>query len=650
MELMTQEPSQKHKRRHYLMLVLALFGSCMMINDGILTPAISVLSASKGVERSLSDVLSKFYTSNKTELHVEKYVAVPSACAVQILLFTIQRCGTDKIGFLFAPVINSWLLFISGIGTYNIYRWNPEIIRAFSPAYMYRFMKNIHKHRWGSLGSVLLCIAGSEAMFADLGHFSKRSVAITFSCFVYPALVLSYAGQAAYISKNWRSKDFNHLLTSIPKHFRHAYVILSLLASAVGSQATITASFSIINQCLALGCFPRVKVIHTSEKIRGQVYIPDINWFLMILSLAVTVGFDDIKNIGYVTGMAVISGILITTCLMSLVIALYWEKSPALAVCFLVSFGFIEVVYLSACLCNFHLGSWYIILLSAMSLTVMLAWYYGTVKKYKFNLENRVSTEWLAGLGPGLGISRVPGIGFTHTDIVTGIPSFFSHFVTNIPAFHQILIFVSFKPMPLPYVAPEQRFLIGRVGSREHGIFRCIVRYGYRDHVRDTYDFEDEIISSIGEFISLEKHSYEDPTPTNGRMLVVGNTGSEGNALLVASTSCSIEVEPGKASCMAAATAASKKRKKVRFILPPEDVPNMEASVREELQKLVDARESGMTYILGKSHIVARKGSNPLKRFLIQVYVFLEKNSREPPLGLHIPQAALVEVGMISTI
>ncbi|TQD72645.1 hypothetical protein C1H46_041830 [Malus baccata] len=210
---------------------------------------------------------------------------------------------------MFAPVIVVWLLFIGGGGAYNISHWNREVIRATSPIYIYRFFRKIHSKTWRSLGSIALCVAetltsaGSEAMFTSLGHFRKKSIKMTFVCFIYPVLVLSYGGQAAYVSKNLDAKDFNHLSESMPRQIRHGFVVFSLLASVVGSQATITACFSIINQCLALGCFPRVKVIHTSDEIHGQVYIPDINWLLMVLSVVVTIGFHDIIKIGSATGI-----------------------------------------------------------------------------------------------------------------------------------------------------------------------------------------------------------------------------------------------------------------------------------------------------------------------------------------------------------
>lgn len=366
-------------------------------------------------------------------------------------------------------------------------------------------------------------------------------------------------------------------------------------------------------------------------------------------------------DISYIsTGLAVVSGMLVTTCLMSLVIALYWEKSFVESVCFLILFGFIEVSYVSACMLNFHKGAWYLVVLLMFSFTIMLAWHYGTMKKYEFDVQNKVSTEWLTDLSPGLGVSRVPGIGFMYTDLVMGIPAFFSHFITNLPAFHQLLIFVSFKSLPVPYVHPRRRYLIGRVGPKEYKIYRCIVRYGYCDCIRDADDFEEHIIRSIGEFISLEENDFESLTSPEGRMIVVGrpSLSQDGNALIPVDDTISNvspaglannETQVSPLNDISERSNAPVKRKKVRFMLPA-DSPKMRVSVREELQELIDARESGTAYFLGKSHLSVRGGSNFLKRFLIMTYSFCDKNCREPPVALNIPYAALVEVGMVYTI
>ncbi|KAJ6373771.1 hypothetical protein OIU78_029454 [Salix suchowensis] len=648
---------RNRRSSHYFMLFIALFGACMIIGDGVITPSISVLSVSSGLQRSLSNI--KYTSSTDAEQTISddlrKYVPVPSACVITVGLFILQYYGTHKIGFMFAPIVTIWLLFISGVGMYNVFHWDPKIFSAISPVYMYRFVRKINKASWKSLNSILLCVAGSETMFTDLGHFSRRSIKLTFVCLIYPALVLCYAGQAAFISKHWNgTENFNHLSESVPKHLRHVFILLSLLASAVGSQATITATFSIINQCLTLGCFPRVKVIHTSDKRLGQVYIPDVNWLLMALSLSVTIGFHDVTRIANAAGMAIVFGMIVTTCMMSLVIALYWEKSLFVSGCFLMFFGFVEAVYVSACMLSFHKGAWYLFVISAVSFTIMLAWHYGTMKKYEFDLQNRVSTEWLTDYSPGLGVSRVRGIGLIYTDIVTGIPAFFSHFITNLPAFHQVLIFVSFKPHPVPCVPPSERYLVGRVGNKDYRIYRCIVRYGYCDQVRDTDNFEEQIIGSIGEFISLEESDSESLASPEGRMMIVGKPLVESNALIPIHDTTSVAGSTNIANNETLTSPSGDfierktavRRKKVRFLIP-EGGARMRLSVREELQELIDARESGTAYFLGQSHLTVRDDSNFLKKFLIMAFVFLDRNCREPPVALNIPHAALVEVGMV---
>ncbi|XP_051115924.1 potassium transporter 10-like isoform X2 [Andrographis paniculata] len=658
---------EKHKSCHYLLFFLALFGACMILSDAVLTPAISVLSATSGLGRSLAKISAKFITSDHAKVHVaktlKKYVPTPAACAILVCLFTFQHHGTKRIGIVLAPIVITWLFFIGGFGLYNIFHYDMHILNAISPVYMLKFIKKISLRHWKLLSSIILCIAGTESMFADLGHFSKKSIKITFICFIYPILLVTYAGQAAFIFNNFRVEDAFHLSESIPnKSLQHIFAVLSLFASAVGSQATITAGFSIINQCQALNCFPRVKIVHTSEQILGQVYVPDVNWLFMILSLAFTIGLQDVSQLGKATALAVTCAMLVTTCLMSLVIALYWERSLFASISFLLFFGSIEAMYLTTSLVNFLHGAWCLIILLLLFMMIMAAWHYGTLKKYQFDIENKVSIDWLTDYSPGLGVARVPGIGFIYSDIEMGIPAFFSHFITNLPAFHQVLIFVSFKSSPVPYVADNRRYLIGRVGPREYKIYRCIVRYGYRDSVRDTDDFEDQIISSIGEYITREEYDCEALSSPEGKMIVLGGLREDGNALIPVDDTISTTSYSPKSGA-----SESKKhlpdvpsgslenpntggsRKRVRFMLPAKS-PRMLASVRQELQEMIDARESGTAYFLGQSHLLARKGSNFFKKLLIMMYVFLDKNGREPPVALNIPNAALLEVGTVYTI
>ncbi|KAL5826687.1 hypothetical protein ACOSQ3_018523 [Xanthoceras sorbifolium] len=627
------------------LLVLTLIGTCMVIGDGVLTPAISVFSAVSGLELS-------------TAKEHHKYIEVPVACIILIGLFALQHYGTHKVGFLFAPVVLAWLLCISAIGLYNILHWNPHVYRALSPYYMYIFLKKTQRGGWMSLGGILLCITGSEAMFADLGHFSQLSIKIAFTTLVYPSLILAYMGQAAYLSQHHDIDKAYEIgfYVSVPEKLRWPVLVIAILAAVVGSQAIITGTFSIIKQCSALGCFPRVKIVHTSSKIHGQIYIPEINWILMLLCLAVTIGFRDTKRLGNASGLAVITVMLVTTCLMSLVIVLCWQKNVFFAICFVVFFGTVEALYFSASLIKFLEGAWVPIALAFIFLITMCVWHYGTLKKYEFDVQNKVSINWLLSLGPSLGIVRVRGIGLIHTELVSGIPAIFSHFVTNLPAFHQVLVFICIKSVPVPHVRPEERFLVGHIGPRKYRLYRCIVRYGYRDVHKDDMEFEKDLVCSIAELIRSGSVGLnvanEDPAKDDDKMTVVGtcSTHTEGiqmseddvNKVGAAGTSELREIQ----SPPILAAAATKPKKRVRFIVP--ESPKIDMDAMEELQELMEAREAGIAYILGHSYVKAKQGSSFLKKLVINIgYEFLRRNSRAATHTLSLPHASTLEVGMI---
>ncbi|VAI72905.1 unnamed protein product [Triticum turgidum subsp. durum] len=189
---------ERHRVLQRLLLLLALLGTCMVIGDGVLTPAVSVFSAVSGLELELDN-----------EQH--EYILLPVTCAILVGLFTLQHYGTHRVGFLFAPIVCLWLLCISIIGLYNILHWNPHVYRALSPYYAYKFLQKTQRGGWMSLGGILLCVTGSEAMYADLGHFSQSSIKIAFTSLVYPALILAYMGQAAYISRHHNFENINHI-------------------------------------------------------------------------------------------------------------------------------------------------------------------------------------------------------------------------------------------------------------------------------------------------------------------------------------------------------------------------------------------------------------------------------------------------------
>ncbi|KAK1281625.1 Potassium transporter 4 [Acorus calamus] len=637
---------EKHKKLRTTLLLFVLFGACMVIGDGVLTPAISVLSSLSGLQFT-----AKKLTGDEVLL---------MACVILVGLFALQHCGTRRVAFLFAPVVIIWLFCIFTIGIYNTIHWNPKILRALSPYYIYKFFRITGKDGWISLGGVLLCITGTEAMFADLGHFTALSIRMAFALVIYPCLVVQYMGQAAFLSKNLGSVETS-FYDSIPNSLFWPVFVIATLAAIVGSQAVITATFSIIKQCHALGCFPRVKVVHTSRHIYGQIYIPEINWILMVLCLAVTIGFRDTTFIGNAYGIACMTVMFITTWLMALVIIFVWQRSVLLSIAFLVFFGSIEAVYLSSAFIKVPQGGWVPLVLSLIFMIIMYIWHYGTRQKYSFDLHNKVSLKWLLGLGPSLGIVRVPGIGLIYSELATGVPAIFTHFVTNLPAFHKVLVFVCVKSVPVPSVSPEERFLVGRVCPRPYRMYRCIVRYGYKDVQKDDGDFERQLIQSIAQFIMMEaeessQYASSESSSLDGRMAVISTNAERSTTSLIVSEH---EEDYGVTSTVQSSKSPSLQslrtlyedetpqvRRRVRFQLPQN--PSMDLSVRDELMDLIQAKEAGVAYIMGHSYIKARRSSSLLKKIAIDIgYSFLRKNCRGPAVALNIPHISLIEVGMI---
>ncbi|KAH9702813.1 Potassium transporter 2 [Citrus sinensis] len=647
---------EKHKFLHTALLILVLLGTCMENREDSDRVSIRHVQIVPVVDL----------------LHFVIDAVIPITCFIIVCLFALQHYGTHRVGFLFAPVVLIWLLCISALGLYNIIHWNSHVYQALSPYYMFKFLKKTRKRGWMSLGGILLCITGSEAMFADLGHFSYAAIQIAFTFLVYPALILAYMGQAAYLSKHHETNYQISFFVSVPESVRWPVLVVAILASIVGSQAIISGTFSIINQSQSLGCFPRVKVVHTSDKIHGQIYIPEINWVLMILCIAVTIGFRDTKHIGNASGLAVMTVMLVTTCLTALVIILCWHKPPILALCFLLFFGSIELLYFSASLTKFREGAWLPILLALFLTTIMFVWHYATIKKYEFDLHNKVSLEWLLALGPSLGIARVPGIGLVFTDLTSGIPANFSRFVTNLPAFHRILVFVCVKSVPVPHVPPAERYLVGRVGPAAHRSYRCIVRYGYRDVHQDVDSFESELVDRLADFICYDWYKtdrtnlYTDDAVTSrsnestsdGRLAVIGTVSLSGAPAYeieetlqpanvsggftsVESVTDVIEMEPVRAV-----------QRRVRFAIDDQSDTDAQSEInlqsQQELEDLFAAQQAGTAFILGHSHVRAKQGSSLLKRLAINFgYNFLRRNCRGPDVALKVPPVSLLEVGMV---
>ncbi|KAL6884505.1 hypothetical protein ACP4OV_010441 [Aristida adscensionis] len=659
---------EKHRKSRTCLLVMVLFGASLVIGDGVLTPAMSVLSSFAGLQVHANALT-----------HGEVVVL---SCVVLVGLFTLQHWGTNRVAFLFAPVVIIWLLCLAALGIYNIVVWNPRVIRALSPLYLVSFFQRTGRDGWISLGGVILSMTGTEAMYADLGHFTAASIRVAFVGLIYPCLVLQYMGQAAFLSKAPNCDIHFVFFESIPRRIFWPVLVIATLAAIVGSQAVISATFSIVRQCTALGCFPRVKIVHTSRRISGQIYSPEINWILMLVCLGVTVGFRDTNLIGNAYGMACAGVMLVTTLLMSLVMVFVWQQGFFVAGLFLLSFGAVESAYLSASLMKVPQGGWLPLALSLVVVAIMYVWHYGTRRRHQFDVQNKVSLKWLHALGPSLGIVRVPGIGLIYSELATGVPAIFSHFVTNLPAFHQVLVFVCVKAVPIPHVRFCERHLVGRIGPREFRMYRCVIRHGYKDVPGDDNDFENDLVLRIAEFVHMEAaeaaaNASAAAAPqrnsdgsVEGRMAVVNRPvdpsraglhmrapipGTEESFVVRAAAAAAVASDGSKSETLQslqtmyeAESPGFANRRRVRFEIDDANSDHMDPAVKEELSALVEAKHAGVAYIMGHSYIKARKSSSVIKKFAIDVaYSFLRKNCRGPAVALNIPHISLIEVGMI---
>lgn len=613
---------EAHAFTRNMLLLLVLVGTCMVIGDGILTPAISVLSASGGIKVDHPKM------SND--------VVVIVAVVILVGLFSMQHYGTDKVGWLFAPIVLLWFLLIGGIGIFNIFKHDRNVLRAFSPIHIFRYFRRGGRSSWNSLGGIMLSITGTEALFADLAHFPVSAIQLAFTTVVFPCLLLAYSGQAAYLMKN-KDHVSDAFYRSIPDSMYWPMFIVATLAAIVASQATISATFSIIKQALALGCFPRVKVVHTSKKFLGQIYIPDINWILMILCIAVTAGFQNQSQIGNAYGTAVVIVMLATTFLMTLIMLLVWRCHWILVVIFTVFSLLVELTYFSAVLLKVDQGGWVPLVIAAAFLLVMYVWHYGTVKRYEFEMHSKVSMAWILGLGPSLGLVRVPGIGLVYTELASGVPHIFSHLITNLPAIHSVVIFVCVKYLPVYTVPEDERYLIKRIGPKSFHMFRCVARYGYKDLHKKDDEFEKKLFDNLFLFVRLE--SMMEGSSDSDEYSLYGQQTYQSRSFLLAdnakSTPSNVDLTISSVDSIVPVTSMSSGH------------ANNQAEVDETLF-ITNCRDAGVVHILGNTVVRARRNSGIPKNIAIDyIYAFLRKICRENSAIFNVPHESLLNVGQI---
>ncbi|XP_028093606.1 potassium transporter 7-like isoform X2 [Camellia sinensis] len=602
-----------------LLLMLVLAGTSMVIADGVVTPAMS-----------------------------DEVVMI--SVAFLVILFSVQRYGTSKVGLAVGPALFIWFCCLGVIGIYNLIKYDSSVLKAFNPVHIYYFFERNSTKGWYALGGCLLCATGSEAMFADLCYFSVRSVQLTFVCLVLPCLLLGYLGQAAFLMDNHDSTA-HPFFTSIPSVAFWPVFLIANIAALIASRAMTTATFSCIKQSTSLGCFPRLKIIHTSRKFMGQIYIPVINWFLLVFAIVFVCSISSINEMGNAYGIAELGVMMMTTVLVTLVMLLIWQINIIIVLSFAVIFLGMELTFLSSVLWSSVAdGSWIILVFAAVTFLIMYIWNYGSKLKYETEVRQKLSMNLMRELGCNLGTIRAPGIGLLYNELVKGIPAIFGHFLTTLPAVHSMIIFVSIKYVPIPVVPQSERFLFRRVCPKSYHIFRCIARYGYKDARKENHQtFEQLLIESLEKFIrreaqerSLESDGDDDldseDDHSSSRVLIApnGSLYSLGAPLLAEFMDTSKPISEASTSG------------EVRGELSTDPtIHDTEDSLERELFFIRQAKESGVVYLLGHGDIRARKDSWFIKKLVINYfYAFLRKNCRRGAANLSVPRSHLIQVGM----
>ncbi|GAV65370.1 K_trans domain-containing protein [Cephalotus follicularis] len=613
-----------------LLLMLVLAGTSMVIADGVVTPAMSVLSAVGGLKVGV------------TAITQDQVVMI--SVALLVILFSVQKFGTSKVGLAVGPALFLWFCSLAGFGIYNLVKYDTRVLGAFNPVHIYYYFKRNSTKAWYALGGCLLCATGSEAMFADLCYFSVRSVQLSFVFLVLPCLLLGYLGQAAYLMENHDSAE-QAFFSSIPSAAFWPVFLIANIAALIASRTMTTATFSCIKQSTALGCFPRLKIIHTSRKFMGQIYIPVINWFLLVVCVLFVCSISGIDEIGNAYGIAELGVMMMTTILVTIVMLLIWQINIIIVLSFVVFFLGVELTFFSSVLWSVGDGSWIILVFAVIMFFIMYIWNYGSKLKYETEVKQKLSMDLMRKLGCNLGTVRAPGIGLLYNELVKGVPAIFGHFLTTLPAIHSMIIFVCIKYVPIPVVPQSERFLFRRVCPKSYHIFRCIARYGYKDVRKEHHQtFEQLLIESLEKFIrreaqerSLESDG-DDDTDSNdetscSRVLIApnGSVYSLGVPLLAEFKYTS---EP-----ISEASTSEVNADPLMF--------DGEQSLERELSFIRKAKESGVVYLLGHGDIRARKDSWFIKKLLINYfYAFLRKNCRRGTANLSVPHTNLMQVGM----
>lgn len=459
---LAQRTFDKHAKSGYIVGILGVFGASLFFGDGVITPAISVLSAVEGLE-----VVAP-------ELH--SWI-VPITVAVLLALFATQRFGTAKVGRVFGPVTILWFAALAVLGVMNI-QHAPEVLKAINPMWAFQFFEDHEFHGVFILGAVVLAVTGGEAIYTDMGHFGAKPIRHGWYFFVLPALMLNYLGQGALVLED-PAAIRNPFYIGVPDWARWPMIVLATCATVIASQAVITGAYSVSRQAMQLGYVPRMRIKHTSSDTIGQIYIPGINWMLCVLVIGLVLTFKTSSALATAYGISVSLTMLIDTLLLAIVARALWPRWRwwvlPLCVVFLVG----DVAFVIANGAKILAGGWFPVILGIVLFTLLRTWRRG---RELLRAEVRKEGIQLGSFLPGLMLApplRVPGTAVFMTADPTVVPHALLHNLKHNKVLHEHNVFLTVETLDVPYAPKEKRLKIESIGGED--FYRVLIRFGFME-------------------------------------------------------------------------------------------------------------------------------------------------------------------------
>ncbi|KAH7109823.1 potassium transporter-domain-containing protein [Dendryphion nanum] len=623
-----------------LLKCIGVLAVSMVMADGVLTPAQSVLGAVQGL--------------NVVKPDISKPTIIGVTCSILILLFVVQPFGISKLTIIFSPIVMVWLALNAGFGIYNLAKYDYLVLKAFNPVYAFQYLI-FNKHQgWRSLGGILLAFTGVEALFADIGAFSRRAIQVSWLGYAYPCLLLAYSGQAAYISVHPEAYS-NPFFNSAPPGWLIFSLISAIGAAIVASQAMITATFQLLTQIMKLSYFPQIKVVHTSTVYHGQLYVPAVNWLLMIGTVLVAAIYNNTRSLGNAYGVCVMFVTFFDTCMVTLVAILVWRIKPYFVFLPWLAIASLDGAYLSSALTKVPDGAWFTILLSCLLASIFVLWRFGKEQQWSAEANDRFPTthfiktceDGRLQLTEQFGnkpVGSMEGFAIFFDKAGETTPIVFSQFIRKLSTTPEVIVFFHLRPLETPSLAPENRYSVSRLAIPN--CYRLVVRHGYMDEVI-TPNLASLVFDKVREHIVMRALDRE------GEKAALSTTTALGTNSNITDIPGNLE-RINNVSKVSEKSAVKSSSEQPGVVLEGEAAqshsPSRSSTTSARLETLERAYNHEVLYIIGKEQMKVRVGTHLVRKFFLNAFLFIRENTRAKIASLDVPMDKVIEVGFVKDV